>query len=280
MRFSERNGQSTIRTGIQFESMDDPLRNSLWNALQIFVWDIYSYDGINSQTSRSGLNRFFRSLWIDFFLIPADTIPFRTRDAIASIREHFFTSKWFKVYDLIEFVIPTLEKNKGDFIKYCNKVLEREIAGYQIVGERVTPVTSVSEVRAIETALLQNVPGCSAQVHIQHSLDLLSKKPSPDYRNSIKESISAVESAVKYLTGDASATLGAALSKLSKQHPIHPSFEKGLKALYGYTSDANGIRHALTEQSNSTFSEAKFMLVVCSAFVNYLLENSANSQQP
>lgn len=46
------------------------------------------------------------------------------------------------------------------------------------------------------------------------------------------------------------------------------AFEK----LYGYTSDANGIRHAGNIGGNSsTFEEAKFMLVSCSAFINYLI---------
>ena len=42
--------------------------------------------------------------------------------------------------------------------------------------------------------------------------------------------------------------------------------------LYGYTSDANGIRHAGDIGGpSSTFEEAKFMLVSCSAFINYLI---------
>ena len=46
------------------------------------------------------------------------------------------------------------------------------------------------------------------------------------------------------------------------------AFEK----LYGYTSDASGVRHAgKLGGPDSTFEEAKFMLVSCSAFVNYLI---------
>ncbi len=39
--------------------------------------------------------------------------------------------------------------------------------------------------------------------------------------------------------------------------------------LYGYTSDADGIRHALMDLPTLTFDDAKFFLVVCSAFVNF-----------
>jgi hypothetical protein len=37
-----------------------------------------------------------------------------------------------------------------------------------------------------------------------------------------------------------------------------------------HTSGANGIRHALLEESDLSFEDAKFMLVACAAFVNYL----------
>lgn len=283
MSFSERNGHVAARTVLQLDSIDEPLKNSLWNALQIFIWDRYSYEGLSAQTSRSGLNNFFRSLWLDFFVTPVDTIPFGTREAVSSVRKYFFKCDWFKIYDLIEFVIPILPSNKDEFIAHCNKVLERAMAGYRLVGDRITPVTNSAEIQAVEGALTPAKtpanPTCNAHIHIQHALDLLSKKPTPDYRNSIKESISAVESAVKHLASDPSATLGSALSKFSKQHSIHPSFEKGIKALYGYTSDAGGIRHALMDQSSSTSADAKFMLVICSAFVNYLLELSTQTQQ-
>ena len=44
--------------------------------------------------------------------------------------------------------------------------------------------------------------------------------------------------------------------------------------LYAYTSDENGIRHAEGLFENDvTFEEAEFMLVSCSAFVNYLIAN-------
>jgi hypothetical protein len=46
---------------------------------------------------------------------------------------------------------------------------------------------------------------------------------------------------------------------------------KAFESLYGYTSDANGIRHALMDASTLGFADAKFMLVCCSAFVNFLV---------
>jgi hypothetical protein len=46
---------------------------------------------------------------------------------------------------------------------------------------------------------------------------------------------------------------------------------QGFLSLYGYTSDEDGIRHAILDESTVGFDEAKFMLVSCSAFVYFLI---------
>ena len=48
--------------------------------------------------------------------------------------------------------------------------------------------------------------------------------------------------------------------------------ESAFTSLYGYTSDEGGIRHGSIDVSNTPSEDAKFMLVSCSAFVNYLIE--------
>jgi hypothetical protein len=101
---------------------------------------------------------------------------------------------------------------------------------------------------------------------------LFSDRKTPDYRNSIKESISAVEALCVIITGDQSATVGKALAEIEKKYSIHKALRTGLSAIYGYSSDSGGIRHALLEGGTVvTFEEAKFMLVSCSAFINYLI---------
>jgi hypothetical protein len=53
---------------------------------------------------------------------------------------------------------------------------------------------------------------------------------------------------------------------------LHGALKTAFSALYGYTSDSGGIRHFLNRDDVvPDFDSAKFMLVVCSAFINYLL---------
>ncbi len=110
--------------------------------------------------------------------------------------------------------------------------------------------------------------------HIRTALQLLGKKPTPDYRNAIKEAISAIESIVKQISGKESVGLEGALKELSKGIEIHGALQSGFIKLYGYSSDEDGIRHPILDQPNIGFDEAKFMIVAGSAFVNFLISKA------
>jgi hypothetical protein len=70
--------------------------------------------------------------------------------------------------------------------------------------------------------------------------------------------------------------LGEALSSLqSKGIVINPQLKAGFEKIYAYTNSKEfGIKHALIDTPNlPTFDEAKFMLVACSAFINFSQAN-------
>jgi hypothetical protein len=52
---------------------------------------------------------------------------------------------------------------------------------------------------------------------------------------------------------------------------LHPAFKDSLSKLYAWTCDQAGVRHAMMEADNVERADAQFMLVACSAFVNYLM---------
>ena len=67
--------------------------------------------------------------------------------------------------------------------------------------------------------------------------------------------------------------MGKAIKRLKDNGVhIHPSLESAFSSLYGYSSDENGIRHGGIGFSGASQEDAKFMIVSCSAFVNYLIE--------
>ena len=80
-----------------------------------------------------------------------------------------------------------------------------------------------------------------AHEHIQTALTLFGKRPDPDYRNSIKESISAVKSIAGVLGKEDSKGLAGALTALCKRTPIHGALKAAFVQLYGYTSISRSV---------------------------------------
>ena len=48
--------------------------------------------------------------------------------------------------------------------------------------------------------------------------------------------------------------------------------------MYGFTSDAEGIRHALLDEPTLTFTDANFFLVQAAGFVNYITGKQADAK--
>jgi hypothetical protein len=189
------------------------------------------------------------------------------------LRGYYFGASWYQVYEFIEFIAKNGSlKVKDSFIECCNIFLTRENSAYRFIGDTIAEITSTEEIEEIEQAIIGSTPYAGVKEHLKSALSLMSNKTNPDYRNSIKESISSVESLAKQISQNNTGTLGVVLKELEKSKKLHPALKSAFSSLYGYTNDAEGIRHALLEESNLTKADARFMLVCCSAFVNYAIE--------
>ena len=269
-RFSERIGVKPLKTILQLDSMDDDLRNGLWNVCYDLVFKRFLHEYFNSREDRT-----LALLWRHFFKLPVDDMPYGA-DIVKYLKRFFFESTWNEVYDFVDF-LAGIEVHDA-LTHQCNFVLEREKSGYRFVSTQLIPITSEEELASIQSALgLRDVLNPVRQ-HIEAAVDLFSDRTNPDYRNSIKESISAVEAMCKIVTGLENAMLPEALKRLEeKEISLHAALKKSFISLYGYASDADGIRHALLEESSLDFDDAKFMLVSCSAFVNYLAAKASKA---
>lgn len=271
MKFSERLGYKSIREQLQIESIDNDLRNSLWS---VFL-DSFFNDLSNYGYQLDALYYYHRALWFNFFKLPLDTSYIYGDRSVDKdnlkrfLRSYFFDAKnWYEPLDLIEFSANFAD---SQYIKLMNSILEREKSAYRFVNGQITQITSETEISEIEEAIASNNIYRPVAIHLNAALSLLADKQNPDFRNSIKESISAVESMCKIFTSNDKATLGETLTILEKKETVHPAMKKAFTSLYGYTSDNTGIRHALTDgDRNVDFHEAKFMLVICSSFINFL----------
>ena len=272
-KFSDRVG-ITVPPPVLLDNIGPPLRNSLWN---LILSAIFAGQDAN-QVSR------VKFICERFLKLPYDTVPefgYKCQEWLKLIYyDKSFT--WWKIYNLIEFIasnpdIITSSYQHNKFVAEANRILEEESAGYRFVGGFLTPISNKEEIKSIEesisTARARNLVGTS--LHFETAIELLAKKPQPDYRNSIKESISGIESLVKQITGEQGSSLDKALTKLDAQVKFHGAFKAGLLSLYGYTSDEDGIRHGILEEREVGFDEAKFMLVACSALVNFIISKAS-----
>ncbi len=281
MLFSQRYGLKAIRKIIQIDFVDEDLRNSLWNCLSLVYLHLLKKKYtvvIYARRSLTGEGETFISkLWAGYFKKPIDTISDDAYEKIyEKIRDYFFTAPWYEVYDFIEFFAATYHDKEVNnrFMKMCNFILERELSGYRFVGGKITQITPEEEISAIERALDIPDPFRGPRIQIKSALDKLSNRKSPDYRGSIKDSISAVEGVVRIVTGESSFKKGLKKIEEKSKVDLHPALKEAFIKLYGYTSNAEGIRHALLDEPNLTFADAKFMLVSCSAFINYLIDKT------
>lgn len=191
-----------------------------------------------------------------------------------SVRDVITDAPYNEVLDIIEYICNYLAPRSGAGTIYqkFNDLFEQECIGYRFISKRIVPITDNSEVKEIEQAC--HTPFEGARTQLQKALGFLSDRENPDYKNSIKESISAVESVCETIVGsDNGATLGKAVKHLEEHGlKIHSSLREGISKLYGYACDQGGVRHGEGEvESTVTFEEAKLMMVTCSAIVNYLV---------
>ena len=273
MRFSERIGKKKVKCVLQVDSMDTDLRNGIWNVLYVMM--LSKIKSNRSPGVDSSWKNALTLLWHEFFKKAVDEIPWWDAERVQQrIKEWFFNAQWHEIYDLIEFVVQLGEGLDSKQYKIeCNHVLQRECSGYRFVGDEIVAITDKIEIEeiegALETADKHKLKGVNR--HLESALAKLSDKKEPDYRNSIKESISAVESLCIIISKDPKASLGKALKLIEDTVGLHKALKKGFSSIYGYTSDEGGIRHAMIDDNPCDFDDAKYMLVSCSAFVNFLI---------
>lgn len=266
--FSDKRGIKRLSNIIQIDSLNDRTRNKIYSATMELVnktddkrkFVEYIYEDIFSLTKNDiPLNGQEFDIFSDYYKNVEDEILFNLRNC-----------EYNNVFDFIIGIIRGIKINKlkNWYIKEIEKIFKEENVNYKIVGDNIIDIIDEYQVAEIEETLKN--PYDIVRKHYNKAIEKLYQDR--DYDNSIKESISSVEAMCQALTENNKAILGDTLKLLKDK--IHPAMKSAFEKLYGYTSDANGIRHANgLGEGNSTYAEAKYMLISCSAFVNYLKEN-------
>ncbi|MGN6272162.1 MAG: AbiJ-NTD4 domain-containing protein [Protaetiibacter sp.] len=272
--FAERMGHREIRSLVQSDNLDRETRVALWNAINI-TREILAKATNQYSDSESQI---LKAVWMRAWSRPGDEQP-STTVVWRGIKEDILDGSWVDALNTIEYLIKFVKRYEDDETEGLAKAVtsalndrfEEYLVGYRFINGEITPVDSSAEAEAVSEAIEDTAGVAGARHHLERAVELLADRTTPDYPNSIKESISAVEAVCRAITGKD--TLGDALKQLeSSGVTIHKALRTAWSAMYGYTSDADGIRHGSIDAPDADQALAKYVLVTCSAFVSYLTE--------
>lgn len=269
--FSQRTGLEPIPSQLKLGEASAELRRLLYYyiSLEIDRESSHAVDGY--ALFKSGWKRVAMDLHVLLFKQSADTFVNGAWEYKQRLNAFIHRAKIGELFNLVEFFV----RHRG-----CSSELKRELAdafvtaraAYRIFDNKYIAAIGTEEQaaafeRAIADAEAKNATAARTQL-IAAGVALRNS----DWAGSIRESIHAVEAmAVRLSPGKD--TLGAALSALEQRGHLHGGLKKAFSALYGYSSDEEGVRHALvfSDEAQVDEADALFMLGACASFVSYLL---------
>ena len=283
--FSERYGYLKPSEVLIRECMPEEIVNAINSGYDILQNVLYNLDRYNPSNECYKDMELF--MWTRFLNKRRNDF-FRGFDYETVITKIMLSSDvpWYKKLDALELSVKWMSSSEDnyrgvsqiavEFARRINHEFERLNYAYRFVDKEIVELTNEQEIKAIEDCLLMSAS--NVRMHLSNALELLSERPNGKYGNSIKESVSAVEVVCRNKTGES--TLGRALDCLVKKGMVIPqTLKSAFNKLYDYSNDKDtGIRHALMDETGEykpTYAEALFMLVSCSAFINYLYAKEA-----
>lgn len=271
--FSQRTGLAPIPPQLQLGVASIELRRLLYYYISVEI-DRESVHGYNGAVFRPEWKRVAMDLHVLFFKHPVDKFPRSAFENKQRVDTFIQRSKIGDLFDLIEFFV----RHQG-----CSDELKRELAGaferaraaYRIFDNKYIAAIGTEEQaaafeRAIADADAKNATAARKQL-IAAGVALRNS----DWAGSVRESIHAVE-AMALRLAPGTDTLGAALKVIEQRGHLHGGLKAAFGSLYGYSSDQEGVRHALVFSGEAQVDEADalFMLGACASFVSYLLARS------
>ena len=267
--FSQAQGLEPLPRQLDLGQLSREARVDFWNAF-------YAADRKHRNQFDEIQDAWFRILsWTHsrHFREPLDESAFGFRDVELRYKSLFLHEPYFEVFDLLVFLLR-LANMPVTFKAEIKRAFELNRLAYVLDMKdpaTIYPATTPEEGKALIDAVQElNSHGLNgARNHLIQSAGFINQG---HWTRSVHESISAVESVGVQIAPKGN-TLGAALKNLGQQGiSAHPALNEGFEKLYGYTSNEQGVRHALLDQGQSNVGqdEAVFMLGACASFASYL----------
>ena len=262
--FSQRYGYEPLPKPMRLEELSSDLRVEIWNEVREFL--LGKRDGLiigPRHFFTEQAKRFIERVIGRYTERPSDTISTEYKEALITFKNSMLSDKFNRVLDLIEIMVNDKDVTE-DFVKGMNTSFEQCAAAYRLdTSQRpycFVPQASKEQGEATQEAIkiIHESKFGGAAAHLRQATEHINAQ---QYADSIADSIHAVESVARVIDPKASKTLA-------------PALKAAFINLYGYTSNEQGIRHALLDQNSPGvgLDEAMFMFGACASFAAYLAE--------
>ena len=273
LTFSQLHGYDELPEQLKLEAFPLEARRRIWNVLYSFLERSMDRTITGRLSVGNPWGVIIRDTYAVFYSLPLDDWTPDFRSVCGALRGKIETEPFHRVFDLIQFVLRH-DRCPTPFVASMKRTFTDCRLAYAIDDEpppSILPIATEEEGKALVNALqtLRQAGQNASAAHLGKSGECMNRG---DWAGSVRESIHAVESTARQLDPEASKTLGPALKSLERNKPLHPTLKAAFGTLYGYTSEEEGIRHALLSQSDAPVgqNEAVFMLSACAAFSSYL----------
>jgi hypothetical protein len=270
--FEQAEGADPLPSQLQLKTVSPELRSRMWELIHKYLENATYWAG-NGYQLRDPWAKILYNKHVHRDFKMADEFKNDARVLIPGIKTIFVSGDYIEFFGFMQWLFrhPSCPTNLSKQVDY---VLVDSRASYRVVdGNTITPFGSDNEIIALQKAF-EDVSIASfhgAKAHLRSAASALSMGK---FADSVRESIHAVESTAKVLEPDQD--LSKALARIEKSIGMHNAMKRGFAALYGYTSNEEGIRHPLLENGDAKVDEtdALFMLGACASFVSYLINKA------
>lgn len=284
--FSQRYGYVPLPDPMQMEQVSDDLRIEIWNAIREILLSIRSYslqEYSNECYFDEESSRFIERVLGRVLIIAEDEIDTTYDEVFSQFKTLILQGCFNEVLDLVEIVANNRPPEDG-FVNRISNSFERCAAAYWLDKSNYPyqffPRSSKAQGEATQEAI-KTIRDGGMEGAATHLRDAAAHINAQQFADSISDSIHAVESVARQIDPK-SKTLGPALNSLEKAGLIkHPALKEAFSKLYGYTSDEQGIRHALLEKNSPDvdLDEAMFIFGACASFAAYLVNKHHKMQE-
>lgn len=268
--FSQRAGLEPIPPQLKLGEVSAELRRLLTYYVSLEI-DRESYTPYTTAVFNPGWKRVAMDLHVKFFKQPIETFEYGAFENQRRISSFIGRAKFDALFNFVEFLI----RHRG-----CSAELQHDLAeafvtshaAYRVLdNDCIIAIGTEEQAAAFERAIADAESNNAAAARKQLIAAGVALR-NADWAGCVRESIHAVEAVAVSLAPDKD-TLGAALNVLERRGHLNGALKSAFGALYGYSSEEKGVRHALvfSDEAKVDEADALFMLGACASFVSYLL---------